>query len=143
MKITGYKLTKTLEIGTEFPELKNSNNSLILFLRGFPELEKEFFSGNTITLRPSTEHFDFLENEISIRLKKLSNNWKEEFNNERIELLKKGNRIINLSFLNSNYEINTFGDQENQIIVNLISFYNLLKDTSEVFGLTISPEIEL
>ena len=139
MKHAGYKLAKTLQIGT----LYNEDNPLAIFFKGFPELEQEFLSGNSIIIRPSSEHLAFLENEISERLKTLNIDWKEDYDDEKKEFLKKHNRIVTASFLNEAFEINTFGDQKNGVTVDLIEFYNLLKDSSEIFGLSLIPEIRL
>ncbi len=150
MKITGYKIIDEKEIMScsGLIELKNcENNGFVFFLKIFPDLEKEFYSGETFRIKLNKESLLFLEKLIKDRLKYTIENatWKKEFNDQKINFLKKGNRIYNLEFGGEVYEINNFGQRNlyNRITETLISLYERLKSPKDKLGVKVIPEITI
>ena len=143
MKITGYKIWKPF-IDCSFDsqnEFLKDKNVLLIFLEHFQDLKKEFYSGKDFCIEPTKEHISFLEKLISDRLKivEKDKSWKENYSPEKINMLKRGQRIIEFNFLNKKYEMNTFGSIYNSTTENLISFYEMLKNSN---GLMISTKKE-
>ena len=137
---TGYTIWKPLIICGNFPDIKNSENALVLFLEGFPDLKKQFFSSTEFWIKPNEEHFTHLESIINSKLEKLH---KKESSNDKykgklLQMLLKAGHIQTYLFKEKQYTINTFSDRENKKLVDLIGFYDNLKD-SQALGLKISP----
>lgn len=142
MNVTGYTIWKPMIICGGAIDLKESDSAFIIFLKAFPDLEKEFFLGNEFWIKTDSAHLSFLENSIKERLEVANKNasWKNDFDEEKIAFLRKGGRILQFEFQGVDYEINTFGNKDNSITMDLISLYDMLLNCKDGLGLKITPE---
>lgn len=144
MDIKGYSIWKPQILYQGSVDADRSENALIIFLREFPELASEFYSGNEFWIRAEEIHLKFLETLILKRLQVANANddWRTRFTEEQIQFLKRGERIVQFDFLGKSYEINTFGSSGNRVTMGLVSFYEMLVDSKDGLGLKVTPETD-
>ncbi|MGH1388012.1 hypothetical protein [Kordia sp.] len=142
MKIKGYSIWKPLVICEGVFDVAPFETALIIFLKGFPDLANEFYAGNEFWIKPEEAYLHFLEELILERLESITKegDWRNEYKQEHIALLKKAQMIIKFEFLGKQYEINTFGDRNASTTMDLISFYNALVDVKDGLGLKVTPK---
>ncbi|MCE3229814.1 MAG: hypothetical protein K0S32_4365 [Bacteroidetes bacterium] len=121
-------------------DLIGSDDVLFIFLRAFPDLHTIFVNTKSLNFKPTKEHFDFLENEIDLRLDYANKNatWKSDWDQEKIDFIRRGRRIIKITFKGDEHEINTFGQSENETLLDFISLYDTFTECKH--GIKITTE---
>ena len=142
MEIKGYSIWRPVILCQGNFDVMPSENALIIFLKEFPELADEFYSGNEFWIRTEEVYLRFLEELILERLKLVSqnDNRKNRYTQGQKKILKRGQRIVEFNFLDKQYEINTFGNKDNSVTMDLISFYDMLVNVKDSLGVKVIPE---
>ncbi|WP_299677616.1 hypothetical protein [uncultured Dokdonia sp.] len=142
-KICGYDILKFETFRQrDTLDIDDDTNYLMIFLKEFPELSEQFFSGKEIWVKPEKKYLDFLENILDKRFSELEKNhsWKTEYSEEIIDFIRKGGYISFYTYRDTDYEINIWGNRSSQLTVRFLTFYNLLKEKNNDFGIKITPK---